>query len=244
LLGVERMMKRLLALCGRDPRQDIVPFSRLDENRAVAYMSRKLIPVNDGIFELSAGRLSRKASRGIERLLGIQDMWVMGFNCQGNLFGGIALFFKTPGALRNRHLIETLVNQASLMIQHLTAEKEMRESESRFRQIAKTLETGLWILDEQSRTTFVNRAAASALGYRTCEMTGRPLSDFMFKNDLAGQKRLARKGLNGKSARLKVRFRSKNGKMTNLTVTARPVKSDRGHSGGESHILLDLRPLA
>jgi PAS domain S-box-containing protein len=224
LFGMERLMKSVAALCGGDPREKVLPFSMLDADRIEAYMSRKLIPINGGLHELSAGRLSGTVSLKVGRLLGVHDLWAMGFNCQGKLMGGIVLGYRSPGTPGNRHLVESLVNQASVMIQHLAAEKALKESESRFRLIAESVDTGLWILDDYDRTAFVNRAAASALGFRIGEMTGRPVSDFMSREDFADHKRRILEMRKGHGPRFERSFRRKNGKPKILKVTLKRIQ--------------------
>jgi PAS domain S-box-containing protein len=239
LKGLDKAVKTARPFYKRDLKKEIVPLSRLDVHRMVAYMSRRLIPVNDGLHELTAGRLSRKSAHRVERLFGIQDLWVMGFNCQGKLAGGIALFFKSQGALRNRHLIESIVNQASSLIPHLISERMLRDSETRFRRITETIPVCLWILDEKLQTTFVNQRIAGLLGYRTSEMIGRPLSDFMVKEDFADPCSWMREKPRAKPALLELRFRCKNGKPKRLRVTAKPVKDDQGRFTGSIVTVLE-----
>ena len=54
----------------------------------------------------------------------------------------------------------------------------LRESEERYRHIVETAHEGVWMLDAEDRTTFVNRKMAELLGYRVEEVVGRPVYDF------------------------------------------------------------------
>lgn len=65
------------------------------------------------------------------------------------------------------------------------AEEQLRESEERYRQIVNTAIEGIWMVDAEARTTFVNPKMAEMLGYSSEEMLGRHLSSFM---DATGQK--------------------------------------------------------
>lgn len=59
------------------------------------------------------------------------------------------------------------------------AEEASVKSEEQYRQIVETAGEGIWIIDADARTTFVNEKMARTLGYKTEEMTGRHLFEFM-----------------------------------------------------------------
>src|SRR5205807_8578310 len=59
------------------------------------------------------------------------------------------------------------------------AEQALRESEERFRRIVEIAAEGIWILDAQGRTTFVNRRMTELLGLSAQEMMGRTYFDFI-----------------------------------------------------------------
>jgi PAS domain S-box-containing protein len=65
-------------------------------------------------------------------------------------------------------------------------ERAVRASEERYRNIIETTTEGVWMIDGEHRTTYVNRRMAQMLGYRVEEMLGRPVSDFMPDGDVAG----------------------------------------------------------
>jgi PAS domain S-box-containing protein len=57
-------------------------------------------------------------------------------------------------------------------------EQALRESERRFRTLLKSLHEGIWVLDKDDRTTFVNPRMTEMLGYTEEEMLGKPVYDF------------------------------------------------------------------
>jgi PAS domain S-box-containing protein len=59
------------------------------------------------------------------------------------------------------------------------AHKALEESERKYRQIIELAHEGIWQIDADSRTVFVNSALAAMLGYEPDEMLGRHLFDFM-----------------------------------------------------------------
>ena len=62
----------------------------------------------------------------------------------------------------------------------------LRESEARYRDMVETAWEGVWQIDAEHRTTFVNRRMADMLGCTREEMTGRPVTDFVAEALLAG----------------------------------------------------------
>ncbi|HEX8242848.1 MAG TPA: PAS domain S-box protein, partial [Longimicrobium sp.] len=58
-------------------------------------------------------------------------------------------------------------------------EAALRASEARYRRLIETAEEGIWLLDAEGRTTYLNERMAALLGRRAPEVVGRPLVDFV-----------------------------------------------------------------
>jgi len=63
------------------------------------------------------------------------------------------------------------------------AEAVLRESELRYRRVIETAHEGIWAIDAQGLTTFVNQRIADLLGYTPAELMGRVHTDFMWEED-------------------------------------------------------------
>jgi len=59
------------------------------------------------------------------------------------------------------------------------AENALRASEAQYRRIVETATEGIWQVDAEGNTTFVNQQMATMLGYNVSEMIGKPLFNFM-----------------------------------------------------------------
>ncbi len=86
------------------------------------------------------------------------------------------------------------------LIREQAAQEAARESEKRYRRIVEVANEGIWTLDSQARTTFVNRQFAEMLGYEPEEMLGKNASEFCpdafpcpLRTRHAGEYRLRRK---------------------------------------------------
>lgn len=74
------------------------------------------------------------------------------------------------------------------------AEKNLKESEERYRLIVETAQEGIWLIDENSITTFVNEPMARMLGYTREEMIGKHLYHFMDESEMMqADKNIARR---------------------------------------------------
>ena len=58
-------------------------------------------------------------------------------------------------------------------------DEALRESEKKYRTLVETLNEGIWVIDKDAVTTFVNPKMAMILGYSIDEMNGRSLFSFM-----------------------------------------------------------------
>ncbi len=61
-------------------------------------------------------------------------------------------------------------------------EEALYDSEQRYRQVVENLNEGIWVLDDNTKTTYVNSYITQLLGYTTNEMTGKHLFEFMDGN--------------------------------------------------------------
>ncbi|RJX29303.1 MAG: PAS domain S-box protein [Desulfarculus sp.] len=119
-------------------------------------------------------------------------------------------------------------------------EEALRASEERFRGIVETANEGIWVVDGQYRTTFVNARMAEMLGYSMPEMLGRPASDFMVESELEShqaQMALRQRGEAGHYERL---LRRKDGSQCWCLVAARPVFDQKGEFAGAFGMFTDI----
>ncbi|MEQ9669686.1 PAS domain S-box protein [Coleofasciculus sp. G2-EDA-02] len=62
-------------------------------------------------------------------------------------------------------------------------ECQIRETETRYAQIVELAEEGIWVIDAQGNTTYINQAMARMLGYTEVEMLGHAIADFITPGD-------------------------------------------------------------
>jgi len=99
------------------------------------------------------------------------------FNFVGHFFKIVA-FYLIYRAL----IVNGLTRPYSIIFHELKkAELENRESREYYQNILESLHEGIWGIDKESKTNFVNNRMAEMLGYTIEEMMGKHLFDFMDK---------------------------------------------------------------
>jgi PAS domain S-box-containing protein len=118
-------------------------------------------------------------------------------------------------------------------------ETDLRKRGALYRLIVETANEGIWAIGPDYRTTYVNPVIPELLGYRAEEMLGRPVSDFIFPEDLAhygDRMTKLRQGLDGPE---EVRLRRKDGSELWAIVSRRTLMDDQGGFQGAFAMLSD-----
>jgi PAS domain S-box-containing protein len=79
----------------------------------------------------------------------------------------------------NRHVVGVIRD----ITNRKQAERALAQSESRYRRIVETANEGIWAVDANWRTTYINAVMAAILGATPEELAGRSVADFLFAED-------------------------------------------------------------
>jgi len=134
--------------------------------------------------------------------------------------GGERRFFDaTSNYLEGADLI---INYARDVTDRVVAEELARESETVYRRIVELAGEGIWAIDDEERTVFVNPQMAQMLGYEIEEMLGRVVTDFLFAEDLDDHRARMREWQRGRQGRYQRRFKRKDASemLTDASVVA------------------------
>lgn len=106
--------------------------------------------------------------------------------------------------------------------------------------LLRTTYDGVWLINAQSQTTFVNERTARMLGYEVAEMIGRSIFDFMDNEarQLAKSNLVRRK--QGLAEQHEFRCLRKDGSSIWFLVTANPVYDRDGNYAGSLAMIADL----
>ena len=117
---------------------------------------------------------------------------------------------------------------------------ELRASEERYRRIVETAFEGVWIIDSQSQTTFVNRRMADMLGYAPEEMQGKPVLAFMDPDAQAAFVANRERRQQEYQAEHEFRFRRKDGAELWVLLEASPDRDEVGNYVGSLAMVTDV----
>ena len=120
------------------------------------------------------------------------------------------------------------------------AERALRASEARYRTIVDTAQEGIWMVDAETRTTYVNQRMADLLGYTTEEITGRSFLEFMDDEARALAARNFERRKEGVPERYDFRFRRKDGSDLWSIVSVNPLFSEAGQFVGALAMVTDI----
>jgi PAS domain S-box-containing protein len=118
--------------------------------------------------------------------------------------------------------------------------RELDESEKKYHQIVDTASEGIWVLGPDVKTTLINNRMIEMLGYSNDEVIGRPMSDFMFEEDVPDHLKKIEDRRRGISETYERRFRRKNGQTLWAIVSAAPILDNERHFNGSFAMLTDI----
>ncbi|MFZ5788988.1 MAG: PAS domain S-box protein, partial [Acidobacteriota bacterium] len=113
-------------------------------------------------------------------------------------------------------------------------------SEANYRRIVETASEGIWAMNADLRTTFVNRCAAAMLGFDPGEMLGRAYEEFMFPDQLADHEARMTERRRGETGLYERRFRRKDGGECWCIVSATALRDGEGRFAGSFAMLTDI----
>ena len=124
--------------------------------------------------------------------------------------------------------------------ERVEAETALRGSEERYRQIVETTHLGVWTIDVENRTTFVNRRMAELLGYEPEEMSGRPLFSFLSEETRGDAEVRLGHQRQGVSESFERCFNRKDGSVIWTLASTSPLPSPDGKYVGALAIVTDI----
>lgn len=137
------------------------------------------------------------------------------------------------------------LNEASLKLlaterQILNEREQLRKSEENYRQLLDTIQEGIWVIDSNALTSFVNPRMAEILGYTAGEMIGKHLFSFM---DDQGKK-IAEYNIERRKQGIKEQhdfeFVRKDGNRIYTRLETSPILDENGNYAGSIAAVADI----
>jgi PAS domain S-box-containing protein len=124
--------------------------------------------------------------------------------------------------------------------EQVLSRKKIEASEKLYRQIVETAQEGIWLVDENNITTFVNTKMCEILEYASDEIIGKEI--FLFMDDEG--KEIAANSMRKKKAGYAVQYHfkliSKSGREIWTNISANPVFNENGTYKGSLAMITDI----
>jgi PAS domain S-box-containing protein len=124
--------------------------------------------------------------------------------------------------------------------QRVIAEKKLKASEQKYRDLVNTLNEGIGIMNADGIITFTNPKLAKMLGYKVEEIIGQSIFKFMSRNKFKYMRHLMELRKQGKSDQHEYEFLIKNKKTIYTIVNATPVYDENGNFTGSVASVMDI----
>jgi PAS domain S-box-containing protein len=120
------------------------------------------------------------------------------------------------------------------------AEAALIESERHYRQIIETAYEGVWVIDTDNRTTFVNKRLVDLFGYTPEEMAGKTVFEFIDENDHASAAASLERRRQGINEQFDFRFKRKDGSALWALLQTSSLQDQNGRYIGALAMLTDV----
>lgn len=138
-------------------------------------------------------------------------------------------------------LLQQLATQVGIALSQAQFLFALRESEERYRRIVETASEGIWTIDADSYTTFVNDKMAQMLGF-CCpqQMLEKPLWEFIDKAELENARKNVDRRRQGISEQHDFKFRRQDGRDLWALISTTPLLDEHQNYLGALAMVTDI----
>jgi len=119
-------------------------------------------------------------------------------------------------------------------------ELELEESREKYRQIVETAQEGIWMIDENNKTVFVNQKMCDILEYPADEMIGKENIVFLDDNGRKLSSASISRRRQGVTENIDKQFITKGGKLIWTSMSANPIFGKQGEYKGALAMISDI----
>lgn len=116
----------------------------------------------------------------------------------------------------------------------------LKQSEERYRQILETAQEGIWMIDDNNDTTFINKKMCEIIGYSPAEIMGKKIQLFMDADANKTAKEQVERRKRGISETYDAKFITKGGRVIDASISVNPVFDDTGIYKGALSMVTDI----
>ncbi len=166
-------------------------------------------------------------------------------NFEGEPQGIISAYVESGRKLHDQEmpLFEEIADDLFFAHEKITSEKELIQSEKKYRTLIETTSEGYWLVDEEGMTLEVNDALCSMLGYDKDDIIGKSPMDFMDDDNKEIYRKMFRKRSDSKDRTYNIQLISKKGDVRDVMVSATTFEDSKGSPSGVFALITDISKL-
>lgn len=143
-----------------------------------------------------------------------------------------------------RHQVVPLEDGVAVFWRDITegmeASQKLKASEKKYRELLESLQEGIYLIDPEARTTFVNPRMAEMLGYPVEEMLGKSVFDFVAEREAQILRHRFEQRRQGVRDSYELEWLRKDGSGLYARVEGCPIYDDEGTFVGSLAAVIDL----
>ncbi len=156
---------------------------------------------------------------------------------KGETTGFVTVMRDISERKRAEQLLAKFNEELNRQVEEKTA--VIQESEERYRRIVETAQEGIWMIDKNNCTSFVNDRMAEMLGYTRQEMMGRQIFEFMDEQGIAISERNIQRRRSGISDDHEFKFLTRDGRAIWTLMSTSPLEIN-GENTGTLAMVIDI----
>ncbi|HEX3467146.1 MAG TPA: PAS domain S-box protein [Candidatus Elarobacter sp.] len=133
-----------------------------------------------------------------------------------------------------------VAGRAAVALANARLYRDLAASEARYRNIIETAQEGVWIIDHEARTRYVNARLSEMLGYTADEMYGRPMFDFLVPGQQGDVQAALDRHRSGTGHRRESRLLHRDGRVVYAMVASNPILDPDGTYTGSLGMFTDI----
>lgn len=135
---------------------------------------------------------------------------------------------------------QLLARSIEYSIERKRFEEALRESEERYRNIVESAQVGIWVIDGENKTSYINNRMAEMLDYPIKEILGRSLLDFLDQEGQESIKKHLERLKQGKREIFELKFLRKDNEELWTLLSSSPIFDSKDEYKGGIGIITDI----
>ena len=183
IYGPKSALGNIISILGKDISNVHIPIKEV-LNQMDLNLRKKLRLIEGGLYVLAVKSIPKTICFGIEKILGVNQLYSIGFIWNNNYYGGVTFGFKKGNQFKNRPLVESVIQQMSLVLSRKYTQKLLVSSEEKYRSIFENTGTATMIVDENTTILLSNEEGVRLTGYPQEHLIGSSWTSYVAPGNL------------------------------------------------------------